>query len=697
MAKSTIKVRPEREDAINAVQSLYQDELRPVGRILRKRVAEYVVVRLGLVSDDEDAGRGVEVDGDELKTVCESCEALRVTAEKGGDWCAFRIGWAPRFVDIYSRYDSYAPEMWTAFSAYCESANVEDLTLPGGRYVCAKALMSRGLPFFNGFSLGRICHIVQLALTEKKILGYFAQSVVPYGCSQSMRKEAAAKTQQPCSAATPMPLATMESARAVLRQILDAAPHGEVPLSNVKRLFRSQFHMELSETSFGYSKVSDFLQDARFQDQLTLHLRGRGYVVTKPSLTSAHSVDRPIQQKGTLGSARVSAGPTKSGFQALAEKNGKVICLADQLHFHARGFACVTTPSPTLIPSNSIMLDRSQAHSWWPPASSMVAHGEPSCNKHNAVGIAPALPTLLLGAPQHAALLKRRPHFNPGGDLKILDKSEPSSPSGQACTYMAQPKSPSTPSMTSWRVRARDCVVKKTFLEVPETPDNPCPGTRRRASSEPPLNNDIAADGDVHLFSMRSPQSGRAPKRLDSRRSSNLSTTDDSTTTCGEDVLSTTPSTSSQAANSKSIAEMAIEVESLRMKFGHSSDLPGTVNIPECHAVKLSEISRPCSTTVSLNGLLEECGSKLRQQVLETRELAHPKVVHTPCKERQGLSVTAENTLLLTPSRMTPGKLRTRGVMVQNTFLHVAALPPSPVSSSRRSRSLPPSVIESNA
>ena len=37
--------------------------------------------------------------------------------------------------------------------------------------------------------INRLCHIVQLAISQKKILGYLNGSVVPYQRSQSMVKE----------------------------------------------------------------------------------------------------------------------------------------------------------------------------------------------------------------------------------------------------------------------------------------------------------------------------------------------------------------------------------------------------------------------------------------------------------------------------------------------------------------------------
>jgi hypothetical protein len=65
-----------------------------------------------------------------------------------------------------------------------------------------------------------------------------------------------------------------------------------MPLSNVKRLFRSRFHMELSETALGYSKLSELLKDPRLQDICTVQLRGQGYVVVP---RAAHAEVVPME------------------------------------------------------------------------------------------------------------------------------------------------------------------------------------------------------------------------------------------------------------------------------------------------------------------------------------------------------------------------------------------------------------------
>jgi len=79
-----------------------------------------------------------------------------------------------------------------------------------------------------------------------------------------------------------LPLATWETAREIICCLLNDSSvwrEGAVPLSNMKRLFRSRFGVELSETALGHSKLSELFQDARMNDVCEVQLRGHGYLV----------------------------------------------------------------------------------------------------------------------------------------------------------------------------------------------------------------------------------------------------------------------------------------------------------------------------------------------------------------------------------------------------------------------------------
>jgi hypothetical protein len=161
---------------------------------------------------------------------------------------------------------------------------MQDEILPGGRFSCAQCLADRQIPFLVGKSLGEICHIVQLAISQKKILGYSNGGITCYANSQSMLKDTAAAQQSARASASvdELPLASWTVARTHLREILRssmAEGSDSVPLSNIKRVFRSQFQIELSETALGYAKLSELLQDSRLADTCTVRLLDQGYFV----------------------------------------------------------------------------------------------------------------------------------------------------------------------------------------------------------------------------------------------------------------------------------------------------------------------------------------------------------------------------------------------------------------------------------
>merc|ERR1740117_2507404 len=107
-----------------------------------------------------------------------------------------------------------------------------------------------------------------------------------------MMKEQCAVRQRPCSNPNQevgtLPFADWNVARSCLKFILEESAvaqddngPGIVPLSNVKRLFRSRFEVELSETKLGHSKLSELLQDACFGDLCYVQLEGHGYTVVQ--------------------------------------------------------------------------------------------------------------------------------------------------------------------------------------------------------------------------------------------------------------------------------------------------------------------------------------------------------------------------------------------------------------------------------
>jgi len=296
------------EDVLAAVESLYDDELKPYGRILRKRLEER-----GALQYRCDVGTDIQ----NIKDVCEACPLLSVQLEEGGEWSATLKGRTPCFVDVYSPNDYYSNDVWQQMADYFDSFQDPVDGLPGGRYSCAQALMARSLPFLESRSLGQVSHIVQLAISQKKILGHSNGTLVPYKHSQSMLKDRCAEHQKPCMnpKRRSKRLATWESVRSAMQQILVpcVAVSDSIALSNLKRLFRDKFHQELSETALGHRKLSDLLQDKRLSDICSVRLQGNAYIVV-PKLNKTHDAQSTPEYDGE---ATGEAHSRKDGGRAL--------------------------------------------------------------------------------------------------------------------------------------------------------------------------------------------------------------------------------------------------------------------------------------------------------------------------------------------------------------------------------------------
>jgi len=284
---------PSEAELLWAVHSLYDDKLKPYSRLLRLRLAE------------QHGSRGNELrncDEGQLMVLCKSCASLHVEAsDAGGEWCALLVTRPSDFVDVYSEVDHYPEVLWHAAEAYFKSlGESSDHKLPRGRYASARELMSRRLPFLMGYALGHVCHLVQIAISKRKLLGYVDGGIVPYARCTSMVKSRCAQNKRPLPAPnattrrvsqSKLEVADWETARAKLREILGMATEkgsGPVQLSNVKRLFRSLFQTELSETALGHTTLTGLLNDARLCDLCTVQAQDRGHVVVPvPSLANS--------------------------------------------------------------------------------------------------------------------------------------------------------------------------------------------------------------------------------------------------------------------------------------------------------------------------------------------------------------------------------------------------------------------------
>lgn len=268
-------------EILASVSSLYADQLKPFGRVLlkrlRERAAERHAVAHGLPADSVDPEEMPRLNPRHLRKMCETCKQLRVVSEEGREFSVTLAGESCDFLDVCSPIDSYPEEFWQEFAMYLADAE-DDLRLPGGRYACARALLSKHLPFFQPYSLGQVCHIVQVAINARRLLGYNREGwLVPYKFSEGWVKEQCACAQASTGQEV-HPVVSWEEARIFLQELLQSqhAGSGGITLSNLKRLFRVHFERELSETALGHVRLLDLMRDSRLSDVCRLSVQGNG-------------------------------------------------------------------------------------------------------------------------------------------------------------------------------------------------------------------------------------------------------------------------------------------------------------------------------------------------------------------------------------------------------------------------------------
>lgn len=288
-----------KDDILSSVMSLYADELKCFGRVLLKRLRERAAAKRatdqGLPENAVDPETMPRLNPNHLRKLCESCRRLVVEPEEGREFSVVLVGQPCPVLDVCSPVDVYPEEFWDTFSAYLGNFDVDEVVLPGGRYACARVLSGRlRLSFLQGYSLGQVCHIVQIAISQRRLLGYNDQGhLCPYRHSKSWVKEQCASVNA-SRGQDEYPVVSWMEARALLRELLKlfSAEAEGVLLSSLKRLFRLHFQRELSETALGHIRLLDVMRDPRLSDLCTFQ-----------SLTNSQTVLRAVKSPSACPTA----------------------------------------------------------------------------------------------------------------------------------------------------------------------------------------------------------------------------------------------------------------------------------------------------------------------------------------------------------------------------------------------------------
>jgi len=309
-----------------------------------------------------------------------------------------------------------------------------------------------------------------------------------------MVKEQSARNGRPCANTArrtkSSAFATWDMMRPCLQQLLGSIGQ-PMPLSNVKRLFRAQFHVELSETALGYAKLSECLQDPRVRDLCDVKLQGQGYTIVparKPVQRNLISLAESLCME-TEESAPLPDVETVDGSSLLHKRRGSIPQLSmEAIH------SPPSSPRQTAHEPASMWSPTSVRASCYPPICiTPVQTPFPPTPSPNAAS-ARSLPRLLGRKPvqQRLALGTKDTCGSMGGWQPPLSEQK------QGCAYPCKdvcgvlgeasrkaqaggfdPLTPSTLSTMGFS-------VQNTFLHAPMPPPTPVrTNTRFRARSLP--------------------------------------------------------------------------------------------------------------------------------------------------------------------------------------------------------------------
>lgn len=225
-----------RSTLTTTLESLYQDRIKPLANYVKGRLKERscheVIVKsfVELYSQHPDlfiVQQPMQVD-----------EATILFASEPP--------WFKGWIDIDSPMDPYDETMWDAFAQFLDGEH----TFAGGRYGMARDLMQRKLHFLGPYSLGEVCHIVQLAIQHRRLIVYHRKMLKPIQtvlCQLS-----------PGNGGLPgmegEDIKDMDDLCLVLFRMLVHHPQG-LRLCRLKQMIKHEFCRKLSEMSFQCTKL----------------------------------------------------------------------------------------------------------------------------------------------------------------------------------------------------------------------------------------------------------------------------------------------------------------------------------------------------------------------------------------------------------------------------------------------------------
>lgn len=267
-----------------AVNSLYDDELRPNLGLVRRRLKEVYDILVPIT---------------DLRKLVQSLVKAKILSLQGDPQepvLTLNSRPAGSFIDPFNPEEPYAAAIFQRLQLLMDAVALSDpqRLYKGGRYGMAQQLRSVEMPELQEFSLGQVCHIVQHAIA-KKIVGYKkGGALVPYKLSDSCMKNSAESSDSNSVGSLPA-IKTVAELRAVLMVLwMNPEHHQGLPLSLVKDKIEQTAKRTLSEHQLGFSKLSHLFSMAELEGCCELrHDEPFQPVLCPPSLLTATGASKP--------------------------------------------------------------------------------------------------------------------------------------------------------------------------------------------------------------------------------------------------------------------------------------------------------------------------------------------------------------------------------------------------------------------
>jgi len=286
----------------DAVESLYRDEIQPTSDDLHRRLKERGASDMILSN---------------FLLCYEALPGYRVIRDPRGGQHSVELdpppAWSKGWVDAKSPDDPYDTSLWQALSSYlCQlmltgtyhavrltegqaaaaaafphtmgPPGLRPYQFKGGRYGMAKELKQHGPACLNDLSLGRVCHIVQLAIA-KGLLAYENNILQPIGaCKGKIGASFAVlggNLEELEEAEGGVPFVTdISAARRYVHSLLLDNPRGLL-LSQLKKRLVGRFRVSLCPSVFQFSKLRNLLGSTAFSDLCRLFVDPHNHLVVQ--------------------------------------------------------------------------------------------------------------------------------------------------------------------------------------------------------------------------------------------------------------------------------------------------------------------------------------------------------------------------------------------------------------------------------